>query len=510
MTDTDRSRFDAHAALGTSRARADGDTPPSAAPAPAPAAPRPRWRRVAGMFLRLAKPVARPVLFRLRRYFTEPMRQEMLALHEQAHQESARRLAQLEHHVDAARDAVRDAVIASQEPARTEMRLIYTGLLDKIESTQVHLAEAARLNHEASAALRGHVDNALAKGLEQVRAALVQDADGLRARLDAHQAGLHARVDTHQAGLHARLDTHEAGLHARLDTQALALQLAAAQLARVENYAYASARRVALPCGGDDMLVKTEAGYIVCSNSDLSVLSTLVDSGDLERGTRMLIQGLLRPGDVFVDVGANIGMHTIAGGRAMGAQGTIIAFEPFEPTRRLLEKSIWINGLGPVTRIHGCAVSDSAGSHPLFLGASSGHHSLFTHGTEVGPQLGQVEVRTERLDDVIEPALRVTLLKVDAEGAELAVLAGAAATVNNNPDIALIVEFGPSHLRATGQDGAAWLAAFAAFGLEYRAIDPATGVLSRASLAELEKDESTNLFFARPGSAAWTNVKEAA
>lgn len=500
MTNADRRRFDAQIALVTSPARADGDAPPVApAAVPVPAVPRPAWRRAASVLLGLAKPVARPVLFRLRRYFTEPVRQEMLALHAQAHQESAGRLAQIERRIDAARDAVIDAVIATQEPARTEMRLIYTGLLDKIESTQVHLAEAARLNQEASAVLRGHVDSALAKGLEQVRATLVRDAGGMSARLDKQAGRLHSLIDAQAV--------HD---QRQFDKQSLALQLATAQLARVENYAYASARRVALPCGDNDMLVKTEAGYIICASSDLSVLSTLVDSGDLERGTRLLIQSLLRPGDVFVDVGANIGMHTIAGGHAMAAQGTIIAFEPFEPTRRLLEKSIWINGLGPVTRIHGCAASDHAGSHPLFLGASSGHHSLFTHSDQGKVELGQVEVRTERLDDVVEPALHVTLLKIDAEGAELAVLAGAAATVKNNPDIALIVEFGPSHLRATGQDGAAWLAAFASFGLEYRAIDPVTGVLSRASLAELEKDESTNLFFARPGSAAWTNVKEAA
>ncbi len=458
MTDPGRSRFDAQVALATSQTRADAAVPPS-----------PRWRKAAGAMLGLVKPVARPILLRLRSYLNEPLRQEMLELHEHTSQESRLHLEQLQRHIDAGRD---------------EMRVMYTSLLDQINVGQLQAAQANALEREAGAALQ-----------DEVRA--------LHGQLEGTLASSAQRT----ADLHASL---AAGLDGWRAEQTLAAQLAGAQLARVENYSYASARRVALPCGGTDMLVKTEAGYIMCANTDLSVLSTLVETGDLERGTRLLIQSLLRPGDVFVDVGANIGMHTLAGGHAMAAQGTIIAFEPFEPTRRLLEKSLWMNGLGPITRLHGCAVSDHAGSHPLFLGQSSGHHSLFAHGGEDVPAQGQVEVRTVRLDDVVEAGLRVTLLKIDAEGAELAVLMGAAATLRNSPDIALIVEFGPSHLRATGQDGAAWLAAFEAFGFEHRAIDPASGALARCTLAGLEAEESTNLFFARPGSAAWTHVKETA
>jgi hypothetical protein len=135
---------------------------------------------------------------------------------------------------------------------------------------------------------------------------------------------------------------------------------------------------------------------------------------------------------------------------------------------------------------------------------------LFQQTGEDVSELDRVEVRTVRLDDVVEPDLCVTLLKIDAEGAELDVLSGAAATVGNSPDIVLIVEYGPSHLRARSLDGAAWLAAFEAFGFEYRAIDPVTGTLTRRSLAELEAEQSTNLFFARPASTAWKHVKEIA
>ena len=111
---------------------------------------------------------------------------------------------------------------------------------------------------------------------------------------------------------------------------------------------------------------------------------------------------------------------------------------------------------------------------------------------------------------MIGPAQPVNLLKIDAEGAELEVLGGALGVVRANPDIALIVEFGPAHLRRTGHDSAAWLAAFTRLGLEYRAIDAISGTLAEVTLAQLDAAESTNLLFARPGAPCWTRAGVAA
>ena len=523
MADLDRDRFDAQVAFATAPARAQPEVEPSGEP---PATPRGRW--VLRLPLKLARfllrPLLRPVLARLRHQIADAVRQELLLAQEQARTESQHRLQQQLDRIDTARDCL----AAAQRAQGEEIRLVYTGLIDAIHAAGTAVDTSLGQVQDRAEATLARIDSA---GAAQARSAAA--AARYQEQLLGQQASLHARLEqqaqTFHAGLaqqaaeqaehqrqataqttamQARVDSLAAGLSAQLALQIQTLQGAITQLEHIENYALAGARRVALPCGGGDMLVRSEAGYVLCSDTDLSVLSTLVEIGDLERGTRVLIESLLRPGDVFVDVGANIGMHTLAAGRAMAAQGTMIVFEPFEPTRRLLEKSVWINGFGPITRIHGCAVSDRVGAQPLFLGQSSGHHSLFTLGE--GTPSSQVEVRTVRLDDVIEPALRVTLLKIDAEGAELAVLAGAAATVCNSPDIALIVEFGPTHLSRTGQDPAAWLAAFEAYGFVYRVIDPYSGALAQRSLAELEALESSNLLFARPGSPVWRNTKETA
>lgn len=283
----------------------------------------------------------------------------------------------------------------------------------------------------------------------------------------------------------------------------------APQFDRLEQYGYASARRALMHCAADEVMVKTEAGYVMCSDTDLALLATLIDTGELERGTRLLIQQILQPGDTFVDVGANVGLHTLAAGRALQGRGRIVAFEPFEGTRRLLEKTLWINGLSQLTEVHGKAVWDREGVKTLFLGATSGHHSLFElgNGQQAAPS---VEVATVTLEAALGAACQVDLLKIDAEGAELEVLRGALPIVQANPDIALIVEFGPSHLHRNAHTSAEWLAAFTGLGLEYRAIDAHTGALSEISVAALEAAESTNLFFSRPGARLWPKAGETA
>ena len=70
---------------------------------------------------------------------------------------------------------------------------------------------------------------------------------------------------------------------------------------------------------------------------------------------------------MFIDVGANIGLHTLAAARAMQGLGRIVAFEPCEPTKRLLEKTVGLNGFSGIVDIHQAAVSSRTGRQQLLL-----------------------------------------------------------------------------------------------------------------------------------------------
>ncbi len=291
--------------------------------------------------------------------------------------------------------------------------------------------------------------------------------------------------------------------------QAQALAQLATQLDRLEQLAQSSAHRLAVPCGPDALLLRTSVGPVLCPASDYALVSFLLEAGELERGTRLLIEKLLGAGDTFIDAGANIGLHTLAAARAVGQKGRIVAFEPFPQTHDLLRKSVWMNGFASTIETHQAAVSNGASSSQvLFLGATSGHHSLYPLPSSPISTAPPLEVPLLRIDDVIDRSLKVDLIKVDVEGAELEAVEGAAETIARNPHIGLIVEFGLSHLRRAGHSTDEWLQRFQRMGLTYSIIDAETGALREGSVAELESSFSVNLFFARPGSSAWQRARE--
>jgi FkbM family methyltransferase len=278
------------------------------------------------------------------------------------------------------------------------------------------------------------------------------------------------------------------------------LRAMAARLDQIEVLAGASARRVAVHSDTNTVLLRSEVGYVLCADTDHAVLAALIDTGDLERGTRLFIQRFIRPGDVFVDVGAHIGLHSLAAARAMKGTGRVFAFEPFPQSRVLLERSFWINGFSPILECYGVAVSDRFGDSRLFLGASSGHHSLYALD---GRPEETLDVQLVTLDSALPRNQSVRLLKIDAEGAELEVIRGARNLLANNDDIGIVVECGPYHLKRVGIAIDDWLKEFTDLGYAYRKIDVSSGAILETSLAELSSSESTNLFFARPESATW-------
>jgi FkbM family methyltransferase len=280
------------------------------------------------------------------------------------------------------------------------------------------------------------------------------------------------------------------------------------QLDRIEHYALATAQRFAINCGHGRVLVRSQVGFVFCSPADSAQLACLIDRGELEAGTRRLIERLIKPGMIFVDIGANIGLHTLAAARAMQGVGKIVAFEPYAPTLALLAESVAINGFSGIVELHGAAVSSKAGVQRLHLGKWSGHHSLYS--LEENDMSGKdVDVAIVRLDEAIPLHTKIDCIKIDVEGAELEVLEGAKHFIKANPDIVLIVEFGPSHLRRVGIGIDEWFDRFSAIDLDYQAIDPAVGTLRSIDRSTLSQFESINLLFARRGSSIWTRLCEA-
>jgi FkbM family methyltransferase len=140
----------------------------------------------------------------------------------------------------------------------------------------------------------------------------------------------------------------------------------------------------------------------------------------------------LRPGDVFLDVGANIGYFTVLAAQVVGPAGLVVAFEPHEGAREMLETIVLRNEMTPRVEIVPLALADAAGEATLFVDEGVSMHS--TIEPSLSPMRHVAALRPDHvvgmttLDDWMasRPGLarRVRCVKIDVEGAEARVLAG--------------------------------------------------------------------------------------
>ena len=139
-----------------------------------------------------------------------------------------------------------------------------------------------------------------------------------------------------------------------------------------------------------------------------------------DRSERDAIAAILRSGDVFVDVGSNIGAYTLWASRCVGPSGRVLAIEPDEANYSLLLSNVRRNGFEDRVRILHCGVSDQRQVlrlHRNVTGNCGGHNFLGT-GVE-GPAVSCIP-----LDEVLEAEgpLNIRMMKLDIEGFERRVL----------------------------------------------------------------------------------------
>lgn len=179
--------------------------------------------------------------------------------------------------------------------------------------------------------------------------------------------------------------------------------------------------------------------------------------GHPEPGLAARMLPRLATGDTFVDVGANIGLYSVAAAQAVGPTGHVVSVEPTPRTAAVLRQNVQLNGLleSHDITVHECAVGAVTGSASLALHANdSGHNSLFADSQTTGT----VVVDVVPLDDLVPVGARVDVVKIDVEGAELTVLEGMRRIVAENPSIIVFAELADEHLRRAGTSAAELLA----------------------------------------------------
>jgi FkbM family methyltransferase len=177
--------------------------------------------------------------------------------------------------------------------------------------------------------------------------------------------------------------------------------------------------------------------------------------GSYEEHFAELFRHLVRSGDRCVDVGANVGIHTVRLAKLAGPAGEVVAVEPNDEVARRAEANLALNHLRNVRVINAAAADRAGGSVVLYRpGArdtNKGRASMLPHAYLTGPES---KVDTVTVDEIAGGP--VALIKIDVEGCEADVVAGAAATIAACSP-AVIIEYAPELMQSTAPSPWEWL-----------------------------------------------------
>jgi FkbM family methyltransferase len=213
-----------------------------------------------------------------------------------------------------------------------------------------------------------------------------------------------------------------------------------------------------------------------------------------ERYEAELVQKLLSGDDVFWDVGANVGYFTLVAATALANRGQIVAFEPGKNAYERLTENLALNSYENIQTFP-VAVTDGEGEAVLHLAGDIADSSANLYQAAQA-QAGQEVCRTVALDHFLaaEGLRPPDLIKLDAEGAELAVLQGAQGLMANSPPLWLM-EMEEKNLAAAGASKAAVAEFLTGYG--YRAAHLSKG--RWYATADLAGVKGRNIFWFNPG-----------
>ena len=211
--------------------------------------------------------------------------------------------------------------------------------------------------------------------------------------------------------------------------------------------------------------VQTQVGSLLAHRDDEVITANLIRWGVWEARETQFLRALLRPGDTFVDVGANIGYFSVLAAGCTGSSGYVIAIEPEPRNLELLRMNLARHGIVANATVFPVAAYSRPGQMALATNeVNRGDHFLSPHAS------AGLQVRCVRLDDVLPSA--VDVVKIDTQGFDHDVLAGLSETVAANPALVILTELSLTKLADRGLDVDEVLAGYLARGLGIEGLDP--------------------------------------
>ncbi len=212
------------------------------------------------------------------------------------------------------------------------------------------------------------------------------------------------------------------------------------------------ARMNATYVGGGQVLAETSLGhFMVLSGADRSITPHIIRDGYFDLGMTKFFQHQLRPGMVYVDVGANMGVYAVVAAGCVGRNGRVVAIEAIPWLARMVSDNLTMNGFQSISTVLPVAAANIDGELTIyefdrFQGSNTMRADIVQSAeTRYHVTATPLQVRARRLSDMFAEGLfpRPDLIKIDVEGFEMEVVLGARALfVEHKPS--LVMEWHPS------------------------------------------------------------------
>lgn len=171
----------------------------------------------------------------------------------------------------------------------------------------------------------------------------------------------------------------------------------------------------------------------------------IIYTGNYEPALKKVFQSIIKYGDAILDVGANIGFHTLYFAELTGANGSVIAFEPIPPNYQALQENIALNNFNQVSA-QNIALSNKNEQITIAVDQASENPGAFN----LFDKSGDLVINCFKGDEIIKDQ-KIDFIKIDVEGYESFVIDGLLATIKKYRPV-IVFEYDQYYHQKTGRN----------------------------------------------------------